>query len=155
MLLNLSSLCAVCSILFSTFMKLSVYPFARGCSGVNPVMFKLHFLRKFFDIYRFKRRSIVTFKSLRNLMRCKYVSQPVTSYPIGSRCCLLHGGKSCPLTDHHKLVVTTRIWFSIVNREGMPRRLWYFRCIDGFLFMFSCSELALETFWYSLLNHAV
>ena len=32
---DLPSLCAICSVLLSTFMKLSASPFARGCSGVT------------------------------------------------------------------------------------------------------------------------
>ena len=34
-LLDRPSLCAICSVLLSTFMKLSASPFARGCSGVT------------------------------------------------------------------------------------------------------------------------
>ena len=35
MLLDLPSLCAICSVLFNTFMKLSASPLARGCSWVT------------------------------------------------------------------------------------------------------------------------
>ena len=33
--LDVQSLCAICSVLFSTFMKLSASSFALGCSGVT------------------------------------------------------------------------------------------------------------------------
>ena len=46
-LLDLPSLCAICSLLFSTFIKRSASQFARGCSGVTLWCLKPISLAKF------------------------------------------------------------------------------------------------------------
>ena len=46
-LLDLPSLCAICSVLYSTFIKLSASPFAGGCSGVTLWCLKPMLLARF------------------------------------------------------------------------------------------------------------